>query len=108
MSYVEKNLIAGEKLVYRTGVHWSVLFWPFVFTVLVEAAALATFYFRRDLVIVAAALIVAAAIPLIYAVLKRNATEIAVTNRRVMIKTGMFSLAIARDHASEGREHWDR
>jgi len=91
MSYVEKNLIAGEKLVYRTGIHWSVLFWPFVFTVLVEAAALATLYFRRDLVIVAAALIVAAAIPLIYAVLKRNATEIVVTNRRVMIKTGMFS-----------------
>ena len=30
MSYVEKNLISGENLIYRTGVHWSVLFWPVV------------------------------------------------------------------------------
>ena len=30
MSYIEKNLVPGETLVYRTGCHWVVMFWPLV------------------------------------------------------------------------------
>src|SRR5215469_6007386 len=41
MSYVRKSLAAGESLVYATGVHWSVLFWPVVIAVIFVAGAIA-------------------------------------------------------------------
>lgn len=91
MSYVEKNLVAGETLVYRTGIHWSVLFWPIVIAIIVGGGGIAAMVLRSDLVIVGAVLLFVAAIVLISAVVKRNATEIGVTNRRVIIKTGMLS-----------------
>jgi len=91
MSYVEKNLVTGETLVYRTGVHWSVLFWPIVLAVFFAGAGAASFILRRDLLILGAVLVLVAAIVLVSAIVKRNATEIGVTNRRVIIKTGMLS-----------------
>lgn len=30
MGYIEKNLVQGETLTYRTGYHWVVMFWPLV------------------------------------------------------------------------------
>jgi uncharacterized membrane protein YdbT with pleckstrin-like domain len=91
MSYVDKNLISGEKLVYRTGIHWIVLFWPFVFAVLLGGAGVAVYIYRNDLVWVGAALVAIAAIILIVGGFRRNSTEMAVTNRRVIIKTGIAS-----------------
>jgi uncharacterized membrane protein YdbT with pleckstrin-like domain len=91
MSYVEKNLISGEKLIYRTGIHWIVLFWPFVFAVLLGGAGVAVYIYRNDLWWVGGALVAIAAIILIVAGFRRNSTEMAVTNRRVIIKTGIAS-----------------
>ncbi len=101
MSYVEKNLIPGEKLIYRTGVHWSVLFAPAIVAAIIVAPAIAIFALRDEIVakgipinavdIAAAVLIVAAVAIFGYGVVKKNATEIAVTDRRVIIKTGMTS-----------------
>ena len=93
MSYVEKNLIPGETLVYETGVHWSVLFWPFVGVLALGAGGVA-FFFWQDFagriemgtLLLGVALVIA-----IFSIMKRNATEIAVTNKRVIIKTGMAS-----------------
>src|SRR3989442_8243260 len=28
VGYIEKNLVAGEKVLYRTRLHWIVLIWP--------------------------------------------------------------------------------
>ncbi len=91
MSYVEKNLISGEKLIYRTGIHWIVLFWPFVFAVVLAGAGIAVYVYRNDLVLVTAGAIAIAAVILIVAGVRRNSTEMAVTNRRVIIKTGIAS-----------------
>lgn len=91
MSYVEKNLISGEKLVYRTGIHWIVLFWPFMFAVLLGGAGVAVYIYRNDLIWATAALVAIAAIILIVAGIRRSSTEMAVTNRRVIIKTGIMS-----------------
>jgi len=30
MGYIEKNLVPGESLRYKTGCHWVVMFWPLV------------------------------------------------------------------------------
>ncbi len=101
MGYVEKNLIPGEKLVYRTGVHWSVLTVPAIVAVIFAAPGIAILVFRDDIaakgippdavVIAGVALILVAAVVFGSAVIKKNATEIAVTDRRVIIKTGLTS-----------------
>jgi uncharacterized membrane protein YdbT with pleckstrin-like domain len=109
MGYVDRNLVPGETLLYRTRHHWLVLLGPVVgglsllvpgFALLLEAIA------TRDsaglvvgnstispkvMTIIGAILVVAAIITFSYGVAKRNATEMAVTNRRVLIKTGMTS-----------------
>lgn len=91
MSYVEKNLIDGEKLIFRTGVHWIVLFWPVAAVVLLIAAGVSIFVLGRFVgkIEIGTLVIAASLVYCLYAVMKRNATEIAVTNRRVIIKTGM-------------------
>jgi uncharacterized membrane protein YdbT with pleckstrin-like domain len=101
MSYVEKNLIPGEKLVYRTGVHWSVLFGPAILAAIIAAPGIAILAYRDDIAghgipvdviaIAGGVLVVVAAAIFSYCVIKKNATEIAVTDRRVIIKTGMTS-----------------
>jgi uncharacterized membrane protein YdbT with pleckstrin-like domain len=101
MSYVEKNLIPGETLIYRTGVHWSVLFGPAVVAAILAMPGIAILAYRDDIanhgvpanfvIVAGVALIVLAAMTFAYNVIKKDATEIAVTNRRVIIKTGMTS-----------------
>jgi uncharacterized membrane protein YdbT with pleckstrin-like domain len=89
MSYVTKNLVAGESLVYETGVHWSVMFWPVVIAMAIAAGAVVCLLQKDpNFLYLGAALIVVATAITAVALVKRNATEIAVTNRRVIIKTG--------------------
>ncbi|HXO44638.1 MAG TPA: PH domain-containing protein [Candidatus Cybelea sp.] len=84
---------------YRTGIHWSVLVGPTIVAAIIAAPGIALLAYRDriagnqipvDAVSAAGiALLVVAAIVLAYNVIKRSATEIAVTDRRVIIKTGM-------------------
>jgi uncharacterized membrane protein YdbT with pleckstrin-like domain len=68
MSYVENNLIQGEQVVYRAELHWIIFIWPVIFS------------------------FVLIGIPwLIAAILQKKTTEMAVTNKRVIIKTGIIS-----------------
>jgi len=109
MGYVDRNLVPGEILQYRTRHHWLVLLGP-VFgglvllvpgvALLVEAIAardsaglvVGNSTISPKMMAIAGAILLAAAIITIsYGVAKRNATEMAVTNRRVLIKTGMTS-----------------
>jgi len=90
MSYVEKNLISGEKLVYQTGLHWSVLFWPFFIAAVIATGGVVCLLQKdADFLYAGIFLLVVAGIIVIFAAVKRNAVEMAVTNRRVIIKTGM-------------------
>ena len=109
MGYVDRNLVPGETLLYRTRHHWLVLLWPLIggFSLLIPGIALlAEAVATRDtaglvignstispkaMVMLGAVLVVFAVILWSYGVAKRNATEMAVTNRRVLIKTGMTS-----------------
>ena len=109
MGYVDRNLVPGETLLYRTRHHWLVLLGPLIggSSLLVPGLALLMEAIdKRDsaglavgsatispkvMAIAGAVLVVAAIITFTYGVAKRNATEMAVTNRRVLIKSGMGS-----------------
>ena len=109
MSYVDRNLVSGETLLYRTRHHWLVLLGPALASLvllvpgiglLIEAIALrdtdglavgSSTVSPQAMAIAGAIFVVAAIVTFSYGVAKRNATEMAVTNRRVLIKTGMAS-----------------
>jgi len=109
LSYVEKNLVPGETLLYQTRHHWIVLLGPALLSLIMDLAGIAllvaAFSGKTDknvptasrgngaeaMIIVAIILLLAGTAVLIYGMAKRNATEMAVTNRRVLIKTGMAS-----------------
>jgi len=109
MSYVEKSLVPGETLLYQTRHHWILLLGPLgMSVVLVTLAAgllVESIAARNGKGMVARAssggihamdfaamlLVVIAIGVFAYGLAKRNATEMAVTNKRVLIKTGIGS-----------------
>jgi uncharacterized membrane protein YdbT with pleckstrin-like domain len=107
LSYVENNLVAGETLRYQTRHHWIVLLGPLLVSLLLVVLGLGvvvesiaskagrspgsagTGIGAGAMAIVALILLLAAAGTLAYGIAKRNATEMAVTTKRVLIKTGL-------------------
>lgn len=107
MGYIEKNLIPGEKIVYKTGLHWIVMLGPILLGA--AFAALGIFVLIRAragelieaktpqsaenamtlLVWFGVALLVVAAVSVVIGCFKRSATEMSVTTKRVVIKKGI-------------------
>jgi uncharacterized membrane protein YdbT with pleckstrin-like domain len=96
MSYASKHLIPDEKLLYETRLSWVVLFWPVIVSTLILLGIggyLVYHYANADvdnMKEIGVGLIVAAALVFGIGLTKRNATEMAVTNKRVLIKQGVF------------------
>jgi uncharacterized membrane protein YdbT with pleckstrin-like domain len=84
MSYVEANLMDGEQVVYQTSLHWLMYFWPIVLAV-VGLLMLVVFPALGIGVLVFAGLIGVAVFITVH-----NA-EFAVTNKRVIMKTGWLN-----------------
>src|SRR5258708_36481571 len=109
MGYVDRNLVPGETLLYRTRHHWLVLLGPVIggsvllvlgIALLAEAIAtgdsaglvVGSSTISPKMMAIAGAILVAVAIITItYGVAKRNATEMAVAKPRVLIKNRMKS-----------------
>lgn len=101
MSYAEKHLIAGETVQYETRLHWIVMVGHTLIAavlVLVGAAVLlvpasavnsATASYSGAFRWAGIGCLVAAAIFFGIGLIRRNATEMAVTNKRVIVKTGI-------------------
>jgi len=98
VSYVESNLIPCEKVLYKTGLHWIVLCWPIVASLIFALPGLfllaismgATGSKSGGLAVVGFMNVVIAAGVVLVGYLSRAATEMAVTNKRVIIKTGLL------------------
>jgi hypothetical protein len=102
LSYVEKHLIPGEAIRYQTKLHWIVMLGHVaiaaVFELLAITLLVASFSSpkgakampSRDTVYVAALIcfLIGAAL-FCFGLLKRSVTEMAVTNKRVIVKTGL-------------------
>ena len=103
MSYVESNLVPGETVIYQTELHWIVMVGHLFigFLLLGLPGVLLLYYAFSHSEMDAntlhlteaggAALLVCGAVVILIGVVRRHATEMAVTNRRVVIKTGLMS-----------------
>jgi uncharacterized membrane protein YdbT with pleckstrin-like domain len=90
MSYIDGNLIAGERIVFRTRLHWLLFAVPVLFTavVLLPIAWLLANGTWQSAAWIPLAL---GLLLLLGAVVKRQSSDFAVTNKRVMMKVGVFS-----------------
>lgn len=90
MSYIDRSLLEGERVAFRTRLHWLAVISPVVLTAIVMAPIAwfvsTTTWSSYTWIPVAIWLLV-----LIAAVVKRQSSDFAVTNKRVMMKVGVFS-----------------
>jgi uncharacterized membrane protein YdbT with pleckstrin-like domain len=111
MSYISRSLVPGETLLFETRHHWIVLLGPLLISLLLGvpgAALVAGSMEPKDsmgtavadinsaigtegMAVMGGVLLLVAVIIFGYGLAKRNATQMGVTNRRVLIKTGMAS-----------------
>jgi uncharacterized membrane protein YdbT with pleckstrin-like domain len=96
MGYVDDNLITGERVTYRARLHWKVSLAPvFVSVVLVVLAVVAFWQGNSSnssgvFTFAGIVLLVVAAIPILQLWIKMSSAEFAVTNKRVIFKTGFI------------------
>jgi uncharacterized membrane protein YdbT with pleckstrin-like domain len=98
MGYIDQNMISGETVAYRAKLHWIIFVKPMAVTLAFAGLASLLFYlamnqgqnYASTLDWIGAALLIAAAIPLVMASLTRASAEFAVTNKRVILKTGFI------------------
>jgi uncharacterized membrane protein YdbT with pleckstrin-like domain len=99
MGYIEQNLVSGEQVAYRTGLHWIVLLRAIIVAVVlgffgvVMLAEGSQVNGTQSLQIVSSfgvIAIVVGAIYLLAAIIRRRGAEFAVTNKRVIFKTGVM------------------
>ncbi|MES2253751.1 MAG: PH domain-containing protein [Pseudomonadota bacterium] len=83
-SYVDSNLNPGEQVVYRGTVHWIVYLLPVM--MLCFGVPLIGASERFGIALAGGGLLAAAA-----AWIRQTSSEFAVTNRRVIVKTGLLS-----------------
>jgi uncharacterized membrane protein YdbT with pleckstrin-like domain len=103
MSYVDSNLVPGETVIYETRLHWIVMLGHLIVGCLLLAlpGALLLDYALSQTAMASntqhltegagVALLVCGFIVILTGVTRRNATEMGVTNRRVVIKTGLLT-----------------
>jgi uncharacterized membrane protein YdbT with pleckstrin-like domain len=90
MSYVDRHLLPGETVSYRTRLHWKVYLLP-GFLVLLVLLPLTILALSSDLKILALAPALATIAVIGFAWLRRRGSEFAVTNKRVIIKLGVLT-----------------
>jgi uncharacterized membrane protein YdbT with pleckstrin-like domain len=90
LSYIDRNLIAGERIVYRTRLHWLVLLPPLLI-ILVVLLPLCWYLAQGENRSLAWIPLLLAVLILLPAIIKRRSSDFAVTNKRVMMKSGVFT-----------------
>jgi len=86
MSYIEKNLMNGENLVYRTKLHWIVFLWPIIWLVV----AIMFFSSGGDAAAAGGLFILIAIVTGIASFINFKTSEFGITNKRVVVKVGFI------------------
>jgi uncharacterized membrane protein YdbT with pleckstrin-like domain len=101
VGYIEKNLVPGEQIIYKTSYHWIVMIGSLIISLLCDAGGIYLIYYgttmknNRDALngytIAGIVVVILGLIVLMQGIIRKNSTEVAVTNKRVLIKTGIAS-----------------
>jgi uncharacterized membrane protein YdbT with pleckstrin-like domain len=87
MSYIDRHLLPGEVVTYRTRLHWKLFVMPVLVALLMAAAIVWALSASKTLYAIPPAAI--AIIVIFAAWIRRRSSEFAVTNKRVIIKLGV-------------------
>lgn len=87
MSYIDRHLLPGEVVTFRTRLHWKIFVVPVTVSLVMVAVAVWAFSANRRLWAIPPVAI--ALILLLAAWIRRRSSEFAVTNKRVIIKLGV-------------------
>jgi len=94
MSYIKKHLMPGEYVEHETQLHWMVYLPAYIFLALaitLFAVVMRQGAENRELLPIPAVFLGAALLAMLVAATYRNSAEFAVTNKRVIVKTGFLS-----------------
>ncbi len=89
MSYIDDNLVSGEKVMYRAHLHW-VIYITAVLALLLLSAMGVAFRVAENTKDIAWFFFVLAPLPLIKPYLLYRCSEFSVTDKRVLVKTGIL------------------
>jgi len=90
MSYIDSTLLAGEHVIYRTRLHWLLFTVPVLFTACI-LAPIAWYLANPTWSNYAWIPVALGAVILLATYIKRQSSDFAVTNKRVMMKVGVFN-----------------
>ena len=101
MSYIDANLNPGETVIYQTRLHWIVMLRHIVFGCVLAALGAFLLYVSFNqpglepvtthlLMIAGLVSLVGFVVTILVGAAQRNATEMGVTNRRVIVKVGLM------------------
>jgi len=98
MSYIDNNLMEGEKVVYRTKLHWIIFGKCLIFLIFFFLSMILFFYgyyqnLKKIMYIGGGLAIILGLFALAYgfnALIEYSSSEFGLTNKRVMIKTGFI------------------
>src|ERR1700704_6376794 len=88
MGYIDHNLISDEEVTYKAHLHWVLFVKPGLLSV--ALAGLAAFVIYLGYSWAGAGILAITAIPLLTTAISRSSAEFAVTNKRVILKTGFI------------------
>ncbi len=88
MGYIEKNLMAGEKVTYRTNLHWVVFFWSVTFVIIAMVGFVSISAIGVAGVVIGMFFVFLALLTGIWSYIEYATSEFAVTNKRVLVKIG--------------------
>lgn len=87
MSYIDNNLMSGERVIYRTNLHWIVFLWPIILFV----TAIVLFFIGGGVAIaIGVILIILALIIWLFSFIDYKTSEFGITDKRVMVKIGFI------------------
>src|SRR5688500_2589478 len=100
MSYIDENLTSGEVVLYRTRLHWTVLCGPLLVAaffmigavgLLLASVSMSGSAGSVVLAIISGVCALIAVGAVAAGLIRRSSTEMAITNRRVLMKSGIIS-----------------
>ncbi len=86
MSYIEKNLMNGENILYRGKLHWIVFLWPVVWFIV----AIMLFRSGSDTAAAGGLFVLIAIVTGIASFINYKTSEFGITNKRVIGKVGFI------------------